>query len=124
MLARSSSARGFRAGTEVGYPWLTPKDLRPAFATDLLEKGLETPFVSEPFGHSSVKVTEQFYIKRRQVEACRRVLRVMRGAKGKQVNETARGLARRWFLDESRQTGPAFGTIFGAGGKIGVADLP
>ena len=69
------------ARTAAGYPWLTPKHLRPAFATDLSERGLETHFVSELLGHSSVQVTEQFYIKRRQVEACRRALRVIGGGK-------------------------------------------
>jgi len=64
-----------------GYPWMTPKHLRPAFATDLSEMGLETHFVSELLGHSSVAVTEKFYIKRRQVEACRQALRVIEGGK-------------------------------------------
>jgi integrase len=67
------------ARTAAGYPWLTPKHLRPAFATDLSEKGLETHFVSELLGHSSVQVTEQFYLRRRQVEACRQALRVIEG---------------------------------------------
>jgi len=64
-------------------PRMTPKHLRLAFATDLSERGLETHFVSELLGHSSVKVTEQFYIKRRQVEACRQALRVIEGGKRK-----------------------------------------
>lgn len=72
-----------KAREAAGYPWLTPKHLRPAFATDLSEKGLETHFVSELLGHSSVKVTEQFYIKRRQAEACRQALRVIEGGKRK-----------------------------------------
>jgi len=72
-----------KARKAAGYPWLTPKHLRPAFATDLSEKGLETHFVSELLGHSSVKVTEQFYIKRRQIEACRQALRVIESGKRK-----------------------------------------
>jgi integrase len=72
-----------RARKAAGYPWLTPKHLRPALATDLSEKGLETHFVSELLGHSSVAVTERFYIKRRQVEACRQALRVIEGGKKK-----------------------------------------
>jgi len=72
-----------KARAAAGYPWLTPKHLRPALATDLSEKGLETHFVSELLGHSSVKVTEQYYIKRRQVEACRQALRVIEGGKRK-----------------------------------------
>ena len=70
-----------KARTAAGYPWLTPKHLRPAFAADLSERGLATHFVSELLGHSSVQVTEQFYIKRRQVEACRQALRVIEGGK-------------------------------------------
>jgi integrase len=72
-----------RARKAAGYPWLTPKHLRPALATDLSEKGLETHFVSELLGHSSVTVTERFYIKRRQVEACQQALRVIEGGKKK-----------------------------------------
>ncbi len=55
-----------------------------AFATDLSDKGLEAHFVSELLGHSSVKVTEQFHINRRQVEACRRALRVIEGGRRKE----------------------------------------
>ena len=72
-----------QARKAAGYPWMTPKHLRPAFATDLSEMGLETRFVSELLGHSSVKVTEEFYIKRRQIEACRQALRVIEGGKRK-----------------------------------------
>ena len=72
-----------KARKEAGYPWITPKHLRPAFATDLSEKGLETHFVSELLGHSSVRVTERFYIKRQQIEACRQALRVIEGGKRK-----------------------------------------
>ena len=72
-----------KAREAAGYPWMTPKHLRPAFATDLSEKGLETHFVSELLGHSSVRVTEEYYIKRRQVEACRQALRVIEGGKKK-----------------------------------------
>jgi integrase len=68
-----------KAREAAGYPWLTPRHLRPAFATDLSEKGLETHFVPELLGHSSVSVTERYYIKRQQVEACRKALRVIEG---------------------------------------------
>ncbi len=71
------------ARAAAGYPWSTPKHLRPAFATDLSEKGLETHFVSEVLGYSSVRVTEEFYIKRCQVEACRQALRIIEGGKRK-----------------------------------------
>ena len=61
-----------------GYPWVTVKHLRPAMATQLSEEGLDTHFVSELLGHSSVTVTEKFYIKRRQEEACQQALQVLR----------------------------------------------
>ncbi len=64
-------------------PWMTPKYLRPSFPTNLSEMGLETHFVSELLGHSSARVTEEFYIKRRQVEACRQALRIIEGGKRK-----------------------------------------
>jgi integrase len=70
-----------RARKAAGYPWLTPKHLRPAFATDLSERGLETEMVSDLLGHSSVAVTEKFYIKRRQQVACRRALEALQGQK-------------------------------------------
>jgi integrase len=70
-----------RARAAAGYPWLTLKHLRPAFATNLSEEGLETHFVSELLSHSSVRVTEQFYIKRQQIKACRQALRVIEGGK-------------------------------------------
>ena len=47
-------------------------------ATQLSENGLEIHFVSELLGHSSVTVTEQFYVKRRQDEACQRALRILK----------------------------------------------
>jgi len=43
----------------------------------------DTHFVSELLEHSSVRVTERFYIKRQQVEACRQALRVIEGGKRK-----------------------------------------
>ncbi len=54
-----------------------------SFATDLSEKGLETRFVSELLEHSSGRVTEQFYIKRSQAEACRHALRAIEGGERK-----------------------------------------
>jgi site-specific recombinase XerD len=70
-----------RARERAGYPWLTPKHLRPAFATELSERGLETHMVQDLLGHSSVAVTERFYLKRRQRAACRAALRVLAGRK-------------------------------------------
>jgi len=61
-----------RAREEAGYPWLTPKHLRPAFTTDLSERGLEAKMVSDLLEHSSIAMTEKFYIKRQQQTACRR----------------------------------------------------
>ncbi len=67
-----------RAREAAGYPWLTPKHLRPAFATDLSERGPEKELVSDLLGHSSVAVTEEYYIKRRQQIACRRAMALLR----------------------------------------------
>ena len=70
-----------RARERAGYPWLTPKHLRPTFATDLSERGLETHMIQDLLGHSTVPVTERFYLKRRQRAACRAALRVLQGRK-------------------------------------------
>jgi len=87
-MARLQEARDCRkpwinARKAAGYPWMTPKHLQPAFATNLSEMGLETHFVCKLLGHSSVRVTEEFYIKRRLVEACRQAVRVIEGGKRK-----------------------------------------
>jgi integrase len=70
-----------RARERAGYAWLTPKHLRPTFATDLPERGLETHMIQDLLGHSSAAVTEKFYLKRRQRAACQAALRVLAGAK-------------------------------------------
>ncbi len=55
--------------------------LRPTFATDLSERGLESHMMQDLLGHSTVAVTERFYLKRRQRAACRAALRVLEGRK-------------------------------------------
>ncbi len=71
------------ARKRAGYTWLTPKHLRPAFATDLSERGLESHMIQDLLGHSSVSVTERFYLKRRQRAACRAALQVLSGKKAR-----------------------------------------
>jgi len=63
-----------------GYSWVTVRHLRPAMATQLSTEGLETHFITELLGHSSVAVTERFYIKRKQDEACQKALQVLKKA--------------------------------------------
>ena len=58
---------------------MIPKRLRSSFAADLSDMGFETHFVSKLLGHSSARVTEEFYVERRQVAACRQALRVIEG---------------------------------------------
>ena len=49
-------------------------------ATQLSTEGLETHFIAELLGHASVAVTERFYIKRKQDEACQKALQVLKKA--------------------------------------------
>src|SRR5437867_1486008 len=49
-----------RARKRARYSWIIPKHLRPAFATDLSERGLESHMIQDLLGHSSVSVTERF----------------------------------------------------------------
>jgi integrase len=50
-----------RAFTRAGYPWFSFHKLRHTAACHLLEQGVDIPVISALLGHSSIKVTMEFY---------------------------------------------------------------
>ena len=70
------------ARKKAGYPWLTVRDLRRAFAITLSNtEGIEKHVIQTLLGHSSIKTTESFYAIHDQREAVKRALKVIQGGK-------------------------------------------
>ena len=64
-----------RAFTRAGYPWFSFHKLRHTAACYLLEQGVELATIAELLGHSSIKVTMEFYARVRP-EALRKAVGV------------------------------------------------
>ena len=64
-----------RAFTRAGYPWFSFHKLRHTAACFLLENGIALETVSALLGHSSIKVTMEFYARVRP-EALRKAVGV------------------------------------------------
>ena len=72
------------ARRNAGYPWLTIKDLRTAFAIRLSNTdGIEKHVIQTLLGHSSIKTTETFYAIHDQRQAVKRALKLIQGRKKK-----------------------------------------
>lgn len=80
------------ARAAAGYPWFRVRDLRPLYATEASDAGVPTNFIASTLGHSSVRVTEQWYIKSDQERAARQLLRVLEGGRSsKEPNQQESG---------------------------------
>jgi integrase len=70
------------ARKEAGYTWLQIKDLRRAYGIKLAESGgVEMHHIQKALGHSSVKVTEEYYAHFSPDSSQERVLRVLEGGR-------------------------------------------